>query len=69
MCFLWLSTGTTKRTKNKNFEYTHQILGGSKIESPNSENHNYIQIITSFAYYLHMINFMFCYIMYRDQIW
>ena len=34
--------------KNTNFEYTHQILGGDDIEPTNSENHDYMQIITHF---------------------
>ena len=32
---------------NKFFQFTHQILGGNS----NPENHNYMQIITSFAYF------------------
>ena len=46
------------------FEYVHQILDGNNIEPPVSENHNRIQIITSFAEFMHMIQFSACYIMY-----
>ena len=49
MCFLWLSPESLYLRENKNFEYTHQILDGNNIEPPISENHNRMQIITSFA--------------------
>ena len=51
MCFVWLSPEAPKFTKNKNFEYTHQIQGRGNIEPPNFGNHNYLQIITSLAYF------------------
>ena len=49
--------------KNKNlkiFGYAHQILDSNNIEPPISENHNRMQIITSFSYCMHMIIF-FCF--------
>ena len=55
--------------KIKIFEYAHEILDGNDIEPPISENHNRMQIITSFAYCMHMINFLVCNIMYLVHIW
>ena len=55
--------------KNNNFEYAQQILNGNIIEPPISENHNRIQIITSFAYCMHIINSLVCNIMYLVNIW
>ena len=49
MCFLWLSPESLKFREKKNFEYVHQILDGNDIKTPISENHNRMQIITSFA--------------------
>ena len=49
MCFLWLSPESLKFTGKYNFEYAHQILDGNNIEPLISENHNCMQIITSFA--------------------
>ena len=46
--------------KNKKFEYAHQILDSNNIEPPIPENHNRMQIITSFAYYMNIINFIAC---------
>ena len=49
MCFYgWVPRAENLR-ENKKFEYVHQILDGNNIEPPISENHNCIQIITSFA--------------------
>ena len=45
-------------------EYTHQILGCDDIEPPNAENNDYMHIISPFSYFMHMINFIFCYIIY-----
>ena len=55
MCFLWLCPEASNFMKNTNSEYTHQILGGDDIEPTNSENQNYMQIITSFLYFLFII--------------
>ena len=44
---------------NEKFEYVHQILHGDNFELPISENHNCMQIITSFAYCVHIIKFKF----------
>ena len=49
MCFLWLSPESLNLRENKNSEYVHQIMDGNNIEPPISENHNCMQIITSFA--------------------
>ena len=49
MCFLWLSPESLKFTWKENFEYAHQILDGNDIEPPIFENHNRMQIITSFT--------------------
>ena len=57
--FSMVESRDPKFTKNENVKYTQQILGCNDIEHPNSENHNYIQIITSVAYLLHMIIFIF----------
>ena len=46
--------------KNKNFEYAHDILDVNNIEPPISENHNRMQIITMFAYFMHLIKFLTC---------
>ena len=52
MCFLWLSPESLKFMEKyqKKKEYARQILDGNNIEPPISENHNRVQIITSFAY-------------------
>ena len=49
--FLCLSPEAPQFSKNNNFEYIHQILGGNNTEPINSENQNYMQIINSFAYF------------------
>ena len=50
MCFLWLSSESSKLKKNQNFEYTHKMLDGNEIEPPYTENHINLQIITSRVY-------------------
>ena len=40
---------------NKKIEDVHQILHGNNIEPPISENHIRMQIIASFAHYMHII--------------
>ena len=55
----WVPRASNLR-KNKNLEYVHQILVGNNTEPPISENHNRMQIITSFAYYMHIIKFLVC---------
>ena len=42
---------------------------GNDIEPPIYENHNRMQMITSFAYYMHMIKFLYCSVMYWVHIW
>ena len=49
--------------KNKSFEYAHQILKFNDIEPAISEKHNRMQIITSFAHFMHMIKIEVCNIM------
>ena len=55
--------------KNINFEYAHLILGSNDIEPPIAENHNRMQIITSFAYCMHIINCLVCNMMHEVHIW
>ena len=49
MCFLWSSPESLEFTGKYNFEYAQQMLDGNNIEPPITENHNDMQIITSFA--------------------
>ena len=58
----WVPRASNLR-KNKNFKYVHQILVGNNTETPIFENHNRMQIITSFAYCMHIIKFWVCSIM------
>ena len=61
MCFLWLSPESFKCLEKYKKEYACQILDGNNIEPPISENHSRVQIITSFAYCMHIIIFFkFC---------
>ena len=39
MCILWLSYESSKLKTKYNFEYTHQILDGNKIEPSHTEYH------------------------------
>ena len=50
--------------KNIFFEYVPQILHGNNIEPPISKNHIRMQIITSFAYCMHISKFLVFNIMY-----
>ena len=61
-CVLRLCHGASKFTRNKYFEYTHQTVDSNNIEISNSENHNHMQIITSFVSVVYMIIFSVCYI-------
>ena len=54
--------------KNKTFEYAHPILDSNNIEPPISENHYHMQIITSLAYFMHIIIFLVCNIMHYVHI-
>ena len=65
--FLWLSSGGLKFTKKYFFfQYNHQILEDNDIKPPISENLNYMQIVISFAFFMHIINFSACH---KIQIW
>ena len=48
--------------------HTH-ILDGNNFEPPISENHNRMQIITSFAYFMHIIKFLVSNIINQIHIW
>ena len=53
--FIWFSPESFKFVKKETFEYVHQMLNGNDIEPRISENHNGMQIITSFAYFKHLL--------------
>ena len=59
MCFLWLRSGSSKLKKKENFEFTHLILDGNKIEHPYTKNYTHMQIILPWSYLCLWLSFTF----------
>ena len=57
VCSIWLSLESSKVKWSLKKIYIRQIPDGNKIESPYTENHIHMQIITSFANFTHVYRF------------